>query len=181
MQTSSSLNEGGQSDVEDGDNNVEFVTERKVGKLNYYKYKLWGSVAERSIPKSPHALWKHNRLPEPTPQTSAGMQMKKVSKHGSTNSLFLDCLDRIRDARRYIEEDAENGAGIRTQRSPEIEELTKIEKSIIYKVLKRVDPTKEVAPNLEFSGDYIDPYWSPFRAIDNVKKEIHDEFSAFSR
>lgn len=110
--------------------------------------------------------------------TTNALQSIKLSSHGSENSLFLDCLDRIRDARRAIE-----FAAGRIGRKPSrvIDELGEKEKHIVHQLLKRVDPNREVAPNLAHGGDYIDPFWSPFRSVENVKNTIYKDFVASAR
>lgn len=187
------------NDMDIGDEGLHFDMKKGKSKLPYHEFKRLGNKSERSIPQKASKWWRKPRLEEleyrqkkPTEgamvdrsenvhPSKIGMQTTKLSKHGNADSLFLDCLDRIRHARQHIQSAEEEGGGVRTKESPQIEELTRIEKSIIYKILKRVDPAQEVATNLEYSGDYIDPFWNPFKPVQDIKKEIHDEFTAFSR
>lgn len=106
------------------------------------------------------------------------MQTLKLSRHGARDSLFLDCLDRIRDTRRAVEV---SSGFVDRKGSPVIEELEHKEKEIVHRILKRVDPANHVAPNLAYGDHYIDPYWNPFNAVESIKESIHKDFVDYAR
>lgn len=102
--------------------------------------------------------------PEPmskTPRTSA--------------QLFQECLDDIRRAKLDADPDVD------TRLSPVIEKLAQDEVELTRRIFQRIDPTQQVTSNLEHKGQYIDPYWSPFKETQDLRSQVAAEFDEYSQ
>ncbi|UKK00501.2 ribosomal protein S18 [Theileria orientalis] len=110
------------------------------------------------------------------------LQTEKVSKENSFDALYQECMTEIYKMR--AEADCYSDE---TRESPEIQELTKKENEIVNSVFKRVfssnltnlnDMNNKLNSNK--SSD-IDPYWDPFKNIQNLKLQIASEFNQLSK
>jgi len=97
----------------------------------------------------------------------------KVSPHGTSDALFKECLDRIRQQRFEADPDFDTGG------SPVIDKLTADEMEITRKLFQRIDPDREVAPRLEHKDRYIDPYWDPFAKVEEMRDQLATDFNDY--
>ncbi|CAK0841823.1 unnamed protein product [Prorocentrum cordatum] len=101
----------------------------------------------------------------------------KVSPAGSADALFQECIGAIRNQRASLETDAvyqavETGA---------ITKLKQDELELTRRIFARIDPSQNLTSDLKHAGHDIDPYWSPFRKVDNLKEQVTAEFDEYSR
>ena len=87
------------------------------------------------------------------------LQEQKVSSGGGPDALFKECLAQIRQRRVDLDPD------VTTKPSKVIQALSESELDLTRKVFERIDPAKQVAPNLQHKSHYIDPMWDPFKQV----------------
>lgn len=101
----------------------------------------------------------------------------KVSSSGTPDALFQECIDAIRTKRASLELDpvyqqVETGA---------ITKLKQDELELTRKIFQRVDPGRNVTSDLAHAGHHIDPYWSPFNKVNDLKEQVTAEFDEYSK
>lgn len=101
----------------------------------------------------------------------------KVSPSGSADALFQECIGAIREQRAHLETDdvyqnVETGA---------ITKLKQDELELTRKIFARVDPSQDLTSDLKHGGHEIDPYWSPFRKVSDLKEQVTAEFDEYAR
>ncbi|UKJ88086.2 ribosomal protein S18 [Theileria orientalis] len=110
------------------------------------------------------------------------LQSEKVSKENSFDALYQECMTEIYKMRAEAD-----GYSDETRESPEIQELTKKENEIVNSVFKRVfcsnlNNLKDMNNRLNcYKSSDIDPYWDPFKNIQNLKLQIASEFNQLSK
>lgn len=101
----------------------------------------------------------------------------KVSPAGSSDALFQECIGAIRHHRANLETDAV----YQTVETGAITKLKQDELELTRKIFARIDPSQDMTSDLKHAGHDIDPYWSPFRKVDNLKEQVTAEFDEYSR
>nr|PVC51909.1 ribosomal protein S18 [Theileria orientalis] len=110
------------------------------------------------------------------------LQREKISKEGSFDALYQECMTEIYKMRAEAD-----GYSDETRESPEIQELTKKENEIVNSVFKRVFSSNlsnlsDMSNKLNCNkSSEIDPYWDPFKNIQNLKLQIASEFNQLSK
>ncbi|KYN95227.1 mitochondrial ribosomal protein S18 precursor, putative [Plasmodium reichenowi] len=100
----------------------------------------------------------------------------KVSKENSCNALFDECLEELYRMKKKVDKES-----VEYDNSPVIEELNREELKITRNIFERINKKKKHVSNLSYKDIYIDPYWNPFKDIDNLKQEILYEFNEYSK
>lgn len=100
----------------------------------------------------------------------------KVSERGTSDALFQECIDAVRSRKALLELDPaykqiDTGA---------ITKLKQDELELTRKIFQRVDPGKDLTSDLAHSGNDIDPYWSPFRNVRDLKEQVTAEFDEYA-
>jgi ribosomal protein S18 len=75
----------------------------------------------------------------------------------------------------------ETDAVFQTVDTGAITKLKQDELELTRKIFARVDPSQDLTSNLNHAGHDIDPYWSPFRKVTNLKEQVTAEFDEYSR
>jgi len=101
----------------------------------------------------------------------------KVSNSGSSDALFQECIDAIRQRRAELQEDAV----YREVHTGAVTKLKQDELELTRKIFNRVDPTKDLTSDHSHAGHNIDPYWSPFRKVRDLKEQVTAEFDEYAR
>lgn len=130
------------------------------------------------------AIWQRRALAasadHETPSRNAAQDSmvspEPMSKTSRTSAqLFQECLDNIRRAKLEADPDVD------TRPSPVIEKLAQDEIELTRKIFQRLDPDQKVTSNLEHKGQYIDPYWSPFKEVQDLRSQVAAEFDEYSQ
>lgn len=100
----------------------------------------------------------------------------KVSKENSCNALFDECLEELYRMKKKVDKES-----VEYDNSPIIEELNREELKITRNIFERINKKKKHVSNLSYKDIYIDPYWNPFKDVDNLKQEILYEFNEYSK
>ncbi|CRH03763.1 mitochondrial ribosomal protein S18 precursor, putative [Plasmodium relictum] len=100
----------------------------------------------------------------------------KVSKENSCNALFDECLEELYKMKRKIDKES-----VEYDNSPVIEELNKEEIKITKNIFERINKKKKHVSHLSYKDIYIDPYWNPFKEVNDLKDEITYEFNEYSK
>lgn len=101
----------------------------------------------------------------------------KVSERGTADSLFQECIDVVRERRAELElepvyKQVDTGA---------ITKLKQDELELTRKIFQRIDPARQLTSDLSHAGHDIDPYWSPFRKVRDLKEQVTAEFDEYAR
>lgn len=103
----------------------------------------------------------------------------KVSKDGSPDALFQDCIDAIRRKRASLHQDGFDLRGVKPNAA--ITQLKEDELEITRKIFRRVDPERDVTSDVSHGGHHIDPYWDPFHRVRGLKEQVTAEFDEYSK
>lgn len=101
----------------------------------------------------------------------------KVSESGTSEALFQECIDAVRQRRAELHMDPAE----RVKDTGAITELKQDEIELTRKIFQRVDPSRDVTSDLAYKGHDIDPYWSPFNKIRDLKEQVTAEFDEYAR
>lgn len=101
----------------------------------------------------------------------------KVSSRGTADALFQEAIDAIRERRASLETDetfsqVETGA---------ITKLKQDELELTRKIFQQVDPSRDITSELQYGGNDIDPYWSPFNKVRDLKEQVTSEFDDYAK
>jgi ribosomal protein S18 len=101
----------------------------------------------------------------------------KVSSRGTADALFQEAIDAIRERRASLETDetfsqVETGA---------ITKLKQDELELTRKIFQQVDPSRDITSELQHGGNDIDPYWSPFNKVRDLKEQVTSEFDDYAK
>lgn len=97
----------------------------------------------------------------------------KVSKSGSADALFQDLIEGIRRKRAECDLD--------DMRSTKIDKLQQDEIELTRKIFARADPDRDLTTEVAYESHGIDPYWSPFNELREVKEQVSAEFDEYSK
>ncbi|CXI17514.1 mitochondrial ribosomal protein S18 precursor, putative [Plasmodium berghei] len=100
----------------------------------------------------------------------------KVSKEICSNALFNECLEELYKMKKKVDSNS-----VEYDNSPVIDELNKEELKITRNIFERINKKKKHVSNLSYKDIYIDPYWNPFKEVNDLKKEITYEFNEYSK
>jgi len=101
----------------------------------------------------------------------------KVSASGSSDALFQETLDAVRQRRTELDLDP-----IFNQvETSAITKLKQDELELTRKVFARVDPTRDLTSDLKHGEHDIDPYWNPFQQVQSLKDQVTAEFDEYAR
>lgn len=103
------------------------------------------------------------------------MQDTKVSPSGTADALFEECLKEIRQRRAELDVDPIG------RDTDAIVKLKQDEIELTRKIFARVDPTRDITSDLAYNGHDIDPYWSPFNKVRELKEQVTAEFDEYAR
>jgi len=101
----------------------------------------------------------------------------KVSASGSSDALFQEAIDAVRQRRAELELDP-------VYNQVETSAITKLkqdELELTRKVFARVDPEKNLTSDLSHGGHDIDPYWNPFQQVQSLRDKVTAEFDEYAR
>ncbi|VWU50738.1 mitochondrial ribosomal protein S18 precursor, putative [Hepatocystis sp. ex Piliocolobus tephrosceles] len=104
------------------------------------------------------------------------VQDVKVSKETSSSALFNECLEKLYNMKKDLDKDS-----VEYENSAVIEELNKEELKITKNIFERINKKKKHVSNLSYKDIYIDPYWNPFKEVNDMKREICYEFNEYSK
>jgi len=102
----------------------------------------------------------------------------KVSSSGTSDALFHECLEAIR--RKRADQEVDSLRELRED-SQAITKLREEELELTRKVFRRVDPARDVTSEHEHPEHHIDPYWSPFHKVRDLREQVTAEFDEYSR
>jgi ribosomal protein S18 len=102
----------------------------------------------------------------------------KVSPSGTSDALFQECLDAIR--RKRAEQEVDSHRELQ-QDSQAITQLREEELELTRKVFRRVDPGRDLTSDHEHLDNHIDPYWSPFHKVRDLREQVTAEFDEYAR
>ncbi|CAD2087936.1 mitochondrial ribosomal protein S18 precursor, putative [Plasmodium vinckei brucechwatti] len=100
----------------------------------------------------------------------------KVSKEVCSNALFNECLEELYKMKKKVD-----SSSVEYDNSPAIDELNKEELKITKNIFERINKKKKHVSNLSYKDIYIDPYWNPFKEVNDLKREITYEFNEYSK
>lgn len=100
----------------------------------------------------------------------------KVSKESSRNALFDECLEELYRKKKEVDKES-----VEYDNSPVIEELTREELKITKNIFERINEKKKHVSNLSYKDIYVDPYWNPFKEVNDLKREITYEFNEYAK
>lgn len=101
----------------------------------------------------------------------------KVSPSGSSDALFQEAIDAIRQKRAEFELDPV----YQKMETSAITKLKQDELELTRKVFQRVDPERNLTSDLSHAGHNIDPYWSPFPQVRKLQDQVTAEFDEYAR
>jgi len=109
------------------------------------------------------------------------MQEAKVSHRGTSDSLVQELVNGVRARRAALS--AESDPGFRQLDTTPIAKLKQDEIELTRKIFARVDAERNVVSD---SKTYeikhnIDPYWSPFHQVQDLKQQVTAEFDEYQR
>ncbi|SBS87106.1 mitochondrial ribosomal protein S18 precursor, putative [Plasmodium ovale] len=113
---------------------------------------------------------------ERTNPVSKKMEDVKVSKENSANALFDECFEELYKMKKKIDTES-----VEYDTSTVIEELNKEELKITKNIFERVNKKKKHVSELSYKDIYIDPYWNPFKEVDDLRREISYEFNEYAK
>lgn len=101
----------------------------------------------------------------------------KVSPSGTSDALFAEAIGAIRERRATLEQDqvfqqVETGA---------ITKLKQDELDLTRKIFQRIDPSRDITSELSHQGNDIDPYWSPFNKVHELRDQVTSEFDEYAK
>eukprot|EP00421_Protoceratium_reticulatum_P057906 CAMPEP_0168501404 /NCGR_PEP_ID=MMETSP0228-20121227/74785_1 /TAXON_ID=133427 /ORGANISM="Protoceratium reticulatum, Strain CCCM 535 (=CCMP 1889)" /LENGTH=321 /DNA_ID=CAMNT_0008518353 /DNA_START=82 /DNA_END=1044 /DNA_ORIENTATION=+ len=99
----------------------------------------------------------------------------KVSGSGTPTALFDECIAAIRQRRAELDQDDRH---VDTQA---ITKLRQDELELTRKIFQRVDPSGDLTSDLAHAGHEVDPYWSPFRRVRDLREQVTAEFDEYAR
>lgn len=117
------------------------------------------------------------------------MQETKVSASGSADSLLQELVDGVRRRRALLTQDG-SGSGLDMKAgfnqhldTNAIVKLKQDEIELTRKIFARVDPTGNAISDLSgpAAKHNIDPYWSPFHQVQDLKQQVTAEFDEYQR
>ncbi|SBS89301.1 mitochondrial ribosomal protein S18 precursor, putative [Plasmodium malariae] len=100
----------------------------------------------------------------------------KVSNETSCNALFDECFEELYRMKKEVDKDS-----VEYDNSPVIEELNREEIRITKNIFERINKKKKHVSNLSYKDIYIDPYWNPFKEVNDLRREITYEFNEYSK
>lgn len=106
------------------------------------------------------------------------MDTKVSPGMGTADSLFQECLDQIRQQR--VQEESNTFQDLYND-TQDITKLKQDELELTRKIFKRLDPARDVTSDHEHEGHHIDPYWSPFHKVRDLKDQVTAEFDEYAR
>lgn len=119
------------------------------------------------------------------------MQETKVSPSGSADSMLQELMDGVRQRRAMLGGSAQERAqmgdvGFRQpvwEDTDAIKKLKQDEIELTRKIFARVDPRSDAVSNLQGAAarHNIDPYWSPFHQVEDLKQQVTAEFDEYQR
>lgn len=119
------------------------------------------------------------------------MQETKVSPSGSADSMLQELMDGVRQRRAMLGGSAQERAqmgdvGFRQpvwEDTDAIKKLKQDEIELTRKIFARVDPRSDAVSNLQGAAarHNIDPYWSPFHQVEDLKVQVTAEFDEYQR
>nr|ALP13658.1 ribosomal protein S18 [Karenia brevis] len=127
-----------------------------------------------------HAANTPGKVPSGSGQSEEAVRLMldtKVSQRGTADALFQECIDAIRERRLKLEQDPVLQEGD----TPAITKLKQDELDLTKKIFQRVDPSRDITSDLTHAGHNIDPYWSPFHKVREVKDQVAAEFDEYAR
>lgn len=101
----------------------------------------------------------------------------KVSPSGSSDALFQEAIDAVRQRRAELELDPV----YHQMETSAITKLKQDELELTRKVFARVDPEKNLTSDLSHGGHDIDPYWNPFQQVQTLRDQVTAEFDEYAR
>lgn len=101
----------------------------------------------------------------------------KVSPRGTADALFQEAIDAIRERRASLEQDEV----FRQVETAPITKLKQDELDLTRKIFQRVDPSQDITSKLGHGGHDIDPYWSPFHKVRELKDQVTSEFDEYAK
>lgn len=109
------------------------------------------------------------------------MQEAKVSHRGTSDSLVQELVNGVRARRAALS--AESDPGFRQLDTLPIAKLKQDEIELTRKIFARVDAERDVTSD---SKKYeikhnIDPYWSPFHQVQDLKQQVTAEFDEYQK
>lgn len=112
------------------------------------------------------------------------MQETKVSNSGTADSLLQDLVDGVRRRRSLLSQNVDPRAGFNQHLDTDvIVKLKQDEIELTRKIFARVDPAGNAIADLSGSAarHNIDPYWSPFHQVQDLKQQVTAEFDEYQR
>lgn len=137
------------------------------------------TLKEIEHPQNESREQKENEIKEKTERgnrVNKIMENIKVSKESSRNALFDECLEELYRKKKQIDKDS-----VEYDNSPVIEDLTREELKITKNIFERINGKKKHVSNLSYNDIYIDPYWNPFKEVNDLKREITYEFNEYAK
>lgn len=101
----------------------------------------------------------------------------KVSGSGTADALFQECVTKVREQRAELD----NVPAFQQVYTGAVTKLKQDELELTKKIFQRVDPAKDVTSDLTHKGHDIDPYWSPFHKVRDLKEQVTAEFDEYAR
>jgi len=101
----------------------------------------------------------------------------KVSKSGTPDALFQECIDAVRQQRARLSADS----AYRDVETGAITKLKQDELDLTRKIFRRVDPTGNPIIEASVAKHDIDPYWNPFSKVRDLKEQVTAEFDEYAR
>eukprot|EP00928_Gymnodinium_smaydae_P009164 TRINITY_DN13394_c0_g1_i1.p1 TRINITY_DN13394_c0_g1~~TRINITY_DN13394_c0_g1_i1.p1 ORF type:complete len:364 (-),score=69.96 TRINITY_DN13394_c0_g1_i1:96-1187(-) len=102
----------------------------------------------------------------------------KVSPRGTSDALFQECLDKIRQKKAKHQADSYRSL---TVDSKEITQLKEEELELTRKIFKRIDPAGDMTSDHAHAEHHIDPYWNPFHKVRDLQDKVVAEFDEYAR
>lgn len=101
----------------------------------------------------------------------------KVSPRGTADALFQEAIDTLRERRASLEQDE---VFQQVDTGP-VTKLKQDELELTRKIFQRVDPSRDLTSQLSHAGHDIDPYWSPFHKVRELRGQVESEFDEYSK
>lgn len=142
-------------------------------------YTWFHTLKEIEHPQNESREQKENEIKEKTERgnrVNKILENIKVSKESSRNALFDECLEELYRKKKQIDKDS-----VEYDNSPVIEDLTREELKITKNIFERINGKKKHVSNLSYNDIYIDPYWNPFKEVNDLKREITYEFNEYAK